>query len=59
MQEAIYRIVDMQMADGSFGMWGPYSSPAAEWLQGYATRLPAAGARPEDGGAGGLAAARR
>ncbi|MFI5031528.1 MAG: alpha-2-macroglobulin [Reyranellales bacterium] len=36
-QEAIYRIVDMQMADGSFGMWGPYSSPAAEWLQAYAT----------------------
>jgi hypothetical protein len=36
-QEAIYRIVDMQMTDGSFGMWGPYSSPAAEWLQAYAT----------------------
>jgi hypothetical protein len=36
-QEAIYRVVDMQMADGSFGMWGPYSSPAAEWLQAYAT----------------------
>jgi alpha-2-macroglobulin len=35
-QEAIYRIVDMQMSDGSFGMWGPYSYPAAEWLQGYA-----------------------
>ena len=35
-QDAVYRIVDMQMADGSFGMWGPYSAPAAEWLQGYA-----------------------
>ena len=36
MQDAIYRIVDMQMGDGSFGMWGPFSSPAAEWLQSYA-----------------------
>jgi uncharacterized protein YfaS (alpha-2-macroglobulin family) len=35
-QEAVYRIVDMQMTDGSFGMWGPFSSPAAEWLQPYA-----------------------
>lgn len=35
-QDAIYRIVDMQMGDGSFGMWGPTSSPAAEWLQAYA-----------------------
>jgi len=35
-QDAIYRIVDMQMSDGSFGMWGPFSSPAAEWLQAYA-----------------------
>ncbi|HZP99084.1 MAG TPA: alpha-2-macroglobulin [Reyranella sp.] len=35
-QEAIYRVVDMQMTDGSFGMWGPYSTPAAEWLQSYA-----------------------
>jgi uncharacterized protein YfaS (alpha-2-macroglobulin family) len=35
-QDAIYRIVDMQMSDGSFGMWGPFSSPAAEWLQSYA-----------------------
>ncbi len=35
-QEAIYRIVDMQMTDGSFGMWGPFSTPAAEWLQSYA-----------------------
>jgi hypothetical protein len=35
-QEAIYRIADMQMGDGSFGMWGPTSSPAAEWLQSYA-----------------------
>jgi uncharacterized protein YfaS (alpha-2-macroglobulin family) len=34
-QEAIYRIVDMQLPDGPFGMWGPYS-PAAEWLQAYA-----------------------
>jgi len=34
-QEAVYRIVDMQLPDGSFGMWGPYS-PAAEWLQSYA-----------------------
>jgi uncharacterized protein YfaS (alpha-2-macroglobulin family) len=34
-QDAIYRIVDMQLPDGSFGMWGPYS-PAAEWLQAYA-----------------------
>src|SRR5258708_249798 len=32
-QEAVYRIVDMQTTDGSFGMWGPFSSPAAEWLQ--------------------------
>jgi len=35
-QEAIYRIADMQTGDGSFGMWGPTSSPAAEWLQSYA-----------------------
>ncbi|MBS0224290.1 MAG: alpha-2-macroglobulin family protein [Proteobacteria bacterium] len=35
-QDAIYRIVDMQMSDGSFGMWGPFSTPAAEWLQAYA-----------------------
>ncbi|MBS0520681.1 MAG: alpha-2-macroglobulin family protein [Proteobacteria bacterium] len=35
-QDAVYRIADMQMADGSFGMWGPFSSPAAEWLQAYA-----------------------
>jgi uncharacterized protein YfaS (alpha-2-macroglobulin family) len=35
-QDAIYRIVDMQISDGSFGMWGPYSTPAAEWLQAYA-----------------------
>ena len=35
-QEAVYRIVDMQMSDGSFGMWSPTSSPAAEWLQSYA-----------------------
>ncbi len=35
-QEAIYRIVDMQAPEGSFGMWGVYSSPAAEWLQAYA-----------------------
>jgi hypothetical protein len=34
-QEAVYRVVDMQMPDGSFGMWGPYA-PAAEWLQAYA-----------------------
>ncbi len=35
-QEAVYRVVDMQTGDGSFGMWGPFSSPAAEWLQSYA-----------------------
>ncbi|MCA0302660.1 MAG: alpha-2-macroglobulin family protein [Proteobacteria bacterium] len=34
-QEAVYRIVDMQLPDGSFGMWGPWT-PAAEWLQAYA-----------------------
>ena len=34
-QDAIYRIVDMQIGDGSFGMWGPFSTPAAEWLQIY------------------------
>ena len=56
-QEAVYRIVDMQLPDGSFGMWGPYS-PAAEWLQSYADGLPAARPRPADGGAVGLAAAR-
>lgn len=33
-QDAVYRIVDMQLPDGSFGMWGPYT-PAAEWLQAY------------------------
>ncbi|HEX9555380.1 MAG TPA: hypothetical protein VF991_02725, partial [Reyranella sp.] len=33
-QDAIYRVVDMQLPDGSFGMWGPYA-PAAEWLQTY------------------------
>jgi len=32
----VYRVVDMQTGDGSFGMWGPFSSPAAEWLQSYA-----------------------
>lgn len=35
-QDAIYQIVDMQIGDGSFGMWGPFSNPAAEWLQAYA-----------------------
>lgn len=35
-QEAIYRIADMQSSDGSFGMWGPSATPAAEWLQAYA-----------------------
>jgi uncharacterized protein YfaS (alpha-2-macroglobulin family) len=35
-QEAIYRVTDMQTSDGSFGMWGPTSYPAAEWLQSYA-----------------------
>ena len=35
-QEAVYRVADMQTTDGSFGMWGPFSSPAAEWLQSYA-----------------------
>ncbi|MBV8185995.1 MAG: alpha-2-macroglobulin family protein, partial [Alphaproteobacteria bacterium] len=34
-QEAVYRVVDMQLPAGSFGMWGPYA-PAAEWLQAYA-----------------------
>lgn len=34
-QEAVYRIADMQLSDGSFGMWGPFSTPAAEWLQPY------------------------
>ncbi len=34
-QDAVYRIVDMQISDGSFGMWGPFSSPAADWLQTY------------------------
>lgn len=34
-QDAVYRIVDMQLPDGSFGMWGPFSTPAAEWLQTY------------------------
>ncbi|MFO1082651.1 MAG: alpha-2-macroglobulin [Reyranellaceae bacterium] len=34
-QDAVYRIADMQLSDGSFGMWGPYA-PAAEWLQAYA-----------------------
>jgi uncharacterized protein YfaS (alpha-2-macroglobulin family) len=34
-QDAVYRVVDMQLSDGSFGMWGPYASPAAEWLQTY------------------------
>lgn len=34
-QDAVYRIVDMQIADGSFGMWSPYGTPAAEWLQTY------------------------
>ncbi|HYC66507.1 MAG TPA: alpha-2-macroglobulin family protein, partial [Reyranellaceae bacterium] len=35
-QDAVYRIVDMQGSDGAFGMWGPYATPAAEWLQAYA-----------------------
>ena len=34
-QDAVYRIVDMQIADGSFGMWGPFGNAAAEWLQSY------------------------
>ena len=34
-QDAVYRVVDMQLPDGSFGMWGPFSTPAAEWLQTY------------------------
>jgi hypothetical protein len=32
-QDAVYRIVDMQLYDGSFGMWGPFGNAAAEWLQ--------------------------
>ncbi len=35
-QDAVYRIVDMQLYDGSFGMWGPFGNAAAEWLQSYA-----------------------
>ena len=35
-QDAVYRIVDMQISDGSFGMWGPFGNSAAEWLQAYA-----------------------
>jgi uncharacterized protein YfaS (alpha-2-macroglobulin family) len=34
-QEAIYRVLDMQAADGGFGMWGPYASSADLWLQTY------------------------
>ena len=36
MQEAIWRVLDMQTAAGSFGMWGPYGG-IVDWLSVYAT----------------------
>ena len=35
-QEAIWRVLDMQTAAGSFGMWGPYGG-IVDWLSVYAT----------------------
>lgn len=34
-QDAINRVVDMQMADGQFGMWSPFSA-SADWISVYA-----------------------
>ena len=56
-QDAIYRIVDMQISDGSFGMWGPYATPAAEWV-GLCARFPGARPRTPDDRSGGFVAAR-
>ncbi|MEO8559508.1 MAG: alpha-2-macroglobulin, partial [Rhodospirillales bacterium] len=36
LQNAISRILDMQGADGSFGMWSAGSYPAYDWLQVFA-----------------------
>lgn len=35
-QGAVYRIIDMQRPDGSFGMWGPGAYSADPWLQMFA-----------------------
>jgi uncharacterized protein YfaS (alpha-2-macroglobulin family) len=35
-QDAVWRVVDMQRADGGFGLWGAGDEPAEAWLQAYA-----------------------
>jgi uncharacterized protein YfaS (alpha-2-macroglobulin family) len=35
-QDAIWRVLDMQRADGGFGLWGVADEPAESWLQVYA-----------------------
>jgi len=35
-QEAIWRVLDLQRGDGGFGLWGPGDAPAQDWLQVYA-----------------------
>jgi uncharacterized protein YfaS (alpha-2-macroglobulin family) len=34
-QDAIWRVLDMQRADGGFGLWGPLDEWATPWLQSY------------------------
>jgi uncharacterized protein YfaS (alpha-2-macroglobulin family) len=34
-QDAVWRVLDMQRPDGGFGMWGPGDTPAETWLQAY------------------------
>lgn len=35
-QDAIWRVLDMQRGDGGFGLWGPIDDYATAWLQVYA-----------------------
>ncbi len=35
-QDAVWRVLDMQRPDGGFGLWGPNDEPALSWLQVYA-----------------------
>jgi len=35
-QDAIWRVLDLQRPDGGFGLWGPGDDPAQGWLQVYA-----------------------
>lgn len=35
-QEAVDRVIDMQMSDGAFGMWSAHSEPADAWIGVFA-----------------------